>query len=175
MFIKSTAFSIRVSATLCPLPLRKCRPEACTSRSHRRAPNIASLQCFHCGTWRCGQKARLACLGNDAVGHQNGHQSSTTPSEKVDTVGEESSASQNSSVKIDLNVNRRRTLLVKFTCDKCETRSERLVNPEAYARGTVFVQCQGCGAWHQLVDHMGLIKEYDLRQEPTSEAEEQQG
>lgn len=55
-----------------------------------------------------------------------------------------------------------------------DTRSERLVNPEAYAKGTVFVQCQGCGAWHQLVDHMGLIKEYDLREHVASSVDDQQ-
>jgi hypothetical protein len=48
------------------------------------------------------------------------------------------------------------------------TRSERLVNPDAYQRGTVFVQCEGCDVWHQLVDNMGLVQEYDLRNMPLS-------
>ena len=50
------------------------------------------------------------------------------------------------------------------------SRSERLVNPDAYAKGTVFVQCQGCEVWHQLVDNMNLVKENDLREMPLSEA-----
>jgi hypothetical protein len=44
------------------------------------------------------------------------------------------------------------------------------VNPDAYERGTVFVQCQGCDVWHKLVDNMGLIEEYDLTQMPLSDA-----
>jgi DNL zinc finger len=46
------------------------------------------------------------------------------------------------------------------------------VNPDAYELGTVFVQCQGCDVWHQLVDNMGLIEEYDLTQMSLSEAGE---
>jgi DNL zinc finger len=39
-------------------------------------------------------------------------------------------------------------------------RTTRFVNPHAYGQGTVFVQCDGCAVWHQLVDNMGLIEEY---------------
>jgi DNL zinc finger len=39
-------------------------------------------------------------------------------------------------------------------------RTTRFVNPHAYGRGTVFMQCEGCAVWHQLVDNMGLIEEY---------------
>ncbi|MCO5582099.1 hypothetical protein L7F22_035989 [Adiantum nelumboides] len=49
---------------------------------------------------------------------------------------------------IDLNLPRRR-LQVSFTCDACGERSQRLINPHAYARGTVFVQCAGCEAYHK--------------------------
>ena len=40
-------------------------------------------------------------------------------------------------------------------------RSVRRINPLAYKRGTVFVQCQHepCGAWHQLKDNLHLIDE----------------
>jgi mitochondrial protein import protein ZIM17 len=37
------------------------------------------------------------------------------------------------------------------------------VNPHAFEKGTIFVQCKGCEAWHQLVDNPGLIQEYDFR------------
>lgn len=46
-------------------------------------------------------------------------------------------------------------------------RSQRRVNPLAFAKGTIFVQCQGCEAWHQLVDNKNLIEEYDLRVDET--------
>ncbi|MCO5587025.1 hypothetical protein L7F22_040970 [Adiantum nelumboides] len=65
---------------------------------------------------------------------------------------------------IDLNLPRRR-LQVSFTCDACGERSQRIINPHAYARGTVFVQCAGCEAYHKLVDNLGLIEEYDFRLE----------
>jgi hypothetical protein len=37
-------------------------------------------------------------------------------------------------------------------------RSTRLVNPEALARGTVFVQCAtaSCEAWHKIADALNL-------------------
>ncbi|KAL3690730.1 hypothetical protein R1sor_004381 [Riccia sorocarpa] len=47
----------------------------------------------------------------------------------------------------------------------------RLINPEAYRRGTVFVQCAGCEAYHQLVDNLNLIEEFDFRKENGSSAE----
>ncbi|BBM97174.1 mitochondrial protein import protein ZIM17 [Marchantia polymorpha subsp. ruderalis] len=67
-------------------------------------------------------------------------------------------------VQIDLNLPRRR-MLVEFTCNVCNTRTQRLINPEAYKRGTVFVQCAGCEAYHQLVDNLNLIQEYDFRKD----------
>ena len=33
------------------------------------------------------------------------------------------------------------------------------MNPVAWDRGTVFVQCMGCEAWHNIRDEMGLIEE----------------
>ncbi|KAL2650886.1 hypothetical protein R1flu_019014 [Riccia fluitans] len=67
-------------------------------------------------------------------------------------------------VSIDLKLPRRR-MLVEFTCNVCEERTQRLINPEAYKRGTVFVQCAGCEAYHQLVDNLNLIQEFDFRKE----------
>eukprot|EP00252_Welwitschia_mirabilis_P016616 TRINITY_DN366_c0_g1_i2.p1 TRINITY_DN366_c0_g1~~TRINITY_DN366_c0_g1_i2.p1 ORF type:complete len:161 (+),score=9.01 TRINITY_DN366_c0_g1_i2:167-649(+) len=57
----------------------------------------------------------------------------------------------------------RRSLLVLFNCDACGTRTRRVVNRLAYERGTVFVQCAGCESYHKLVDNLGLITEYDFR------------
>ena len=53
----------------------------------------------------------------------------------------------------------RRTACVEFTCDKCEARTKRNVNPHALAKGLVYVQCGNCEAWHQLVDNLGLVVE----------------
>lgn len=42
---------------------------------------------------------------------------------------------------------------------RCEGRTDRMVNPLAWERGTVFVQCSGCEVWHKLKDNMNLIDE----------------
>ncbi|XP_010925233.1 uncharacterized protein [Elaeis guineensis] len=59
----------------------------------------------------------------------------------------------------------RRSLMVQFTCDACGERTRRLINRLAYERGTVFVQCAGCLVYHKFVDNLGLVVEYDLREE----------
>ena len=53
----------------------------------------------------------------------------------------------------------RRSRLVAFTCNKCDGRTERSVNPRAWDRGTVFLQCGECGAWHNVKDELKLIDE----------------
>lgn len=53
----------------------------------------------------------------------------------------------------------RRSRLVAFTCNKCDARTERAVNPRAWDKGTVFMQCGECGAWHNLRDELNLIDE----------------
>ncbi|KAK3041311.1 hypothetical protein RJ639_001413, partial [Escallonia herrerae] len=65
---------------------------------------------------------------------------------------------------IDLKLPRR-SLLVQFTCNACGERSQKLINRLAYERGTVFVQCSGCFKHHQLVDNLGLVVEYDFRED----------
>ncbi|KGN52030.1 uncharacterized protein C24H6.02c isoform X3 [Cucumis sativus] len=59
----------------------------------------------------------------------------------------------------------RRSLMVTFTCNQCSERTKRLINRLAYERGLVFVQCAGCQKYHKLVDNLGLIVEYDFREE----------
>ncbi|CAK9157323.1 unnamed protein product [Ilex paraguariensis] len=59
----------------------------------------------------------------------------------------------------------RRSLLVHFTCNACGTRCQKLINRLAYEQGTVFVQCSGCFQHHKLVDNLGLVVEYDFREE----------
>lgn len=74
-------------------------------------------------------------------------------------------------VKLNLNLPRR-SLMVSFNCDACGTRTKRIVNRHAYERGTVFVQCAGCEAYHKLVDNLGLIVEYDFREDPDGSSKE---
>ncbi|XP_074274712.1 uncharacterized protein LOC141598818 [Silene latifolia] len=71
-------------------------------------------------------------------------------------------SSQESSINIKLP---RRSMLVQFTCNVCGERTKRMVNRLAYERGTVFVQCSGCLQHHKLVDNLGLVVEYDFRNE----------
>jgi hypothetical protein len=73
-------------------------------------------------------------------------------SDNVDGEKEETTAS------LDLQLPRR-SMLVTFTCNKCDTRTERLVNPVAWNKGMVICQCAGCQAWHQLADAAGLVDE----------------
>lgn len=79
-------------------------------------------------------------------------------------------SSERLGLNIDLNLPRRR-LQLSFTCDACGARTQRLINPNAYARGTVFVQCAGCEVYHKLVDNLGLIEEYDFRKDEEREAD----
>jgi protein import protein ZIM17 len=63
------------------------------------------------------------------------------------------------SASIDLNLPRR-SMLVSFTCNKCGGRSERLVNPLAWEKGMVIVQCEQCNAWHKIADAANMVEEY---------------
>lgn len=66
-------------------------------------------------------------------------------------------------VSIDLNSVEgasRRSMLVGFTCDACGGRTERLVNPLAWAKGMVIVQCEHCKAWHKIADANNMVEEY---------------
>jgi len=54
----------------------------------------------------------------------------------------------------------RRSMLVSFTCNACGGRSERLVNPLAWAKGMVIVQCEQCKAWHKIADSQNMVEEY---------------
>lgn len=67
------------------------------------------------------------------------------------------------SVSIDLKSLQgasRRSMLVGFTCDACGGRTERLVNPLAWAKGMVIVQCEHCNAWHKIADANNMVEEY---------------
>ncbi|URD74495.1 DNL zinc finger [Musa troglodytarum] len=65
----------------------------------------------------------------------------------------------------------RRNLLVEFTCDPCGERTKRLINRVAYEKGTIFLQCGGCQVYHKFVDNLGLVVEYDLREETDADSD----
>jgi hypothetical protein len=39
-------------------------------------------------------------------------------------------------------------------------RTERLVNPVAWEKGMVIVQCEHCKAWHKIADAANMVEEY---------------
>ena len=55
-----------------------------------------------------------------------------------------------------------------FTCNKCDGKTQRMINPDVLEKGTMWVQCGECEAWHQIVDNLGLI--FDLSGEWESDA-----
>ncbi|CAI5475083.1 unnamed protein product [Closterium sp. Yama58-4] len=76
---------------------------------------------------------------------------------------------------LDSDPSQRRSVQVTFTCGACGARTSRLANPLALKKGTVFVQCGGCEKFHRLVDNLGLIVEYDFRNESGSESGSERG
>ncbi|CAI5998339.1 unnamed protein product [Closterium sp. NIES-65] len=76
---------------------------------------------------------------------------------------------------LDSDPSQRRSVQVTFTCGVCGARTSRLANPLALKKGTVFVQCGGCEKFHRLVDNLGLIVEYDFRNESGSESGSERG
>ena len=54
------------------------------------------------------------------------------------------------------------------------SRTDRLVNPLAWRKGTVFVQCKDCDVWHNIRDEAGLIKEYRLNDDSIVAADGQE-
>ncbi|KAJ8548076.1 hypothetical protein K7X08_021312 [Anisodus acutangulus] len=68
----------------------------------------------------------------------------------------------------------RRSLLATFTCNACGVRSQRLINRLAYERGTVFIQCSGCSQYHRLVDNLGLVVEYNFKDEISTDPDADQ-
>ncbi|KAJ0242844.1 DNL-type domain-containing protein [Hirschfeldia incana] len=81
---------------------------------------------------------------------------------------EEESKDSSEVASVDIKLPRR-SLLVEFSCNSCGERTKRLINRLAYERGLVFVQCGGCLKHHKLVDNLGLIVEYDFRQETSKD------
>eukprot|EP00890_Picochlorum_soloecismus_P000347 jgi/Picsp_1/1312/NSC_04793-R1_zinc ribbon 1 len=70
--------------------------------------------------------------------------------------------SRSASIDLDLP---RRSRQVTFTCNKCGGRTERLVNPVAWEKGMVIVQCEHCKAWHKIADAANMVEEYRYQDE----------
>ena len=52
-----------------------------------------------------------------------------------------------------------RTSTTKKKKKKTDARTERQINPAAWDKGLVFVQCGTCQSWHKVADAAGLIEE----------------
>jgi hypothetical protein len=82
---------------------------------------------------------------------------------RIQSSSDDTSDDDGKKVSIDLNSLEgasRRSMLVGFTCDACGGRTERLVNPLAWAKGMVIVQCEHCKAWHKIADANNMVEEY---------------
>ena len=42
------------------------------------------------------------------------------------------------------------------------SRTQRLVNPHAWDKGLVYLQCQDCEVWHKLKDNQSMVEEVRL-------------
>lgn len=73
--------------------------------------------------------------------------------------GRPASVPQDVAMRLPLSSSPRRTMKIRFTCNACGFRTARAINPNAYATGTVFVQCEGCQVHHKLVDNLKLYHE----------------
>ena len=114
---------------------------------------------------QCSNKNRHVISWNsltNTLRRQNVFVRSIGPEENnSDASGEEDTTT--GSVSIDLKSLQgasRRSMLVGFTCDACGGRTERLVNPLAWAKGMVIVQCEQCNVWHKIADANNMVEEY---------------
>lgn len=48
------------------------------------------------------------------------------------------------------------------SCVVVGQRTERLVNPLAWEKGLVYLQCSQCNVWHQMKDNQSLVEEIQL-------------
>ena len=74
---------------------------------------------------------------------------------------EDASESEEESTRASVQLPRtRRRVQMTFTCNKCEGRTMRMINPDVLERGTMWVQCGQCEVWHQVIDNLGLIFDF---------------
>ncbi|CAL58164.1 Mitochondrial import protein TIM15 [Ostreococcus tauri] len=95
-----------------------------------------------------------ARFGVIALANVLGDGSSSTSEDADDSDDEETTRAS-----VQLPRTRRRVQMT-FTCNKCEGRTMRMINPDVLERGTMWVQCGECEVWHQIVDNLGLIFDF---------------
>nr|CAD1823961.1 unnamed protein product [Ananas comosus var. bracteatus] len=88
----------------------------------------------------------------------------TSASNSSENYDADSSKSPSQEAAFDIKLPRG-SFMVEFTCDSCGERTKHLINRVDYVKGTVFLQCAGCLVYHKFVDNLGLVDEYDLREE----------
>jgi len=62
---------------------------------------------------------------------------------------------------------KRRTKQLSFTCKICGTRMDKMINPHAWANGTIVIKCEGCGVKHELVDNLGVFDLLKKKPDPS--------
>jgi len=110
-----------------------------------------------------GSDAEAAAGGDDATcGPAGDAQQATTGSNGSEgEIGSDDARTRDDAAKVarvQLEMPRR-SLQVTFTCDRCGTRTSRMVNPIAWDRGMVMAMCSGCEEWHKLRDEGGIVDE----------------
>ncbi|KAJ8774661.1 hypothetical protein K2173_017107 [Erythroxylum novogranatense] len=113
--------------------------------------------------------SRLRILESKAVWPKRLYPLLATPDGDHEISSEVELGDSNEGATIDIKLPRR-SLLVRFTCNECGGRTQRLINRLAYERGLVYVQCAGCEQYHKLADNLGLVIEYDLEEEISAES-----
>ena len=154
-------------AARAPQPALHRPARACATASSRRAstatsaPRVhpvkplrfpsgarASSQRFELRSFRelprGGVAARAKILGNGS---------------KSDESDDDEAESTSQSASVQLPRSRRRVQMT-FTCNKCDARTMRMINPDVLEKGTMWVQCGECEVWHQIVDNLGLIFDF---------------
>ena len=146
----------------------RARREACAaSRPRRRRRSPATR-----GRQACGSVARFRCArARDAAsGSAGDHAWKAAGRRETEGSAVEAPEAGGSGEK-NLKENQiqlpkvKRSAELTFTCNKCEHRTTRMVNPEVYKKGTMFVQCAGCEVWHKMVDNLGLMYEFPAEEQ----------
>ncbi|ODQ78644.1 hypothetical protein BABINDRAFT_18917, partial [Babjeviella inositovora NRRL Y-12698] len=51
------------------------------------------------------------------------------------------------------------SLMIAFTCKKCDTRSSHVMSKQSYTSGTVLIQCPQCKVRHLIADHLKIFSD----------------
>ncbi|CAM8884296.1 unnamed protein product [Rhodiola kirilowii] len=156
------AYSFRFAAINSLLPLPETPPLSSLRTSFLASRNINSFCPGRLRIWHAQSSTPKVVVWAKAVSCSA--EDDLELSSESDSSSSSDISSQSGAATIDIKLPRR-SLLVQFTCNECGHRTQRLVNRLAYERGTVFVQCAGCLQHHKLVDNLGLVVEYDFREE----------